>query len=451
MADTYFSIVVWTHNTNMDYFKNMLESIDEQEYREFELYIMDENGPAIETTIKEFFPDIVDKAHYRKLKNKKGGAYAYNIGSHFAEGDHILYVGQHDRLSPNTLTELKAYIEQFSEGEDTIIYTDHDELDELDRMNPHFKSGFNKELLLHTDYIGPFICLSKECYQKLGNLNEKSSNSYIYEYILRANLKKLPIWHIPSLLYHQRQEKRPVTKEERNAASFVQKEKMAIAKSYLEQENVIADFKPNPDFKKWEIVYDSSEFRRYGKDYMFLREENVRLYSYKNVEYLYGFLRQPDVAVVGVKFIGKAFTIDNVGYIYDQDGIAYPAFNGQRFFRDSYEELARIPRDVAMVDAGCCLIDAKVYKMLKGFDTRLSGRDAMLDFCLRAKERGYRTIVVPRCIARYKEKNNESSGDSHEVLYEKHASRFINGDDLYNRNLPMGLVNYVLPGMEEDV
>ena len=59
MAENYFSLVVWTNETDMDNFKDCLESIDEQEYREFELYILD-NNPSnnIEVTIKEFFPDI---------------------------------------------------------------------------------------------------------------------------------------------------------------------------------------------------------------------------------------------------------------------------------------------------------------------------------------------------------------------------------------------------------
>ena len=75
MADTYFSLVIWTNDTDMEHFKDCLESIDEQEYREFELYILDNNpSNAIELTIKEFFPDIVDKVHYRRLKKKSGGA-----------------------------------------------------------------------------------------------------------------------------------------------------------------------------------------------------------------------------------------------------------------------------------------------------------------------------------------------------------------------------------------
>jgi GT2 family glycosyltransferase len=145
------------------------------------------------------------------------------------------------------------------------------------------------------------------------------------------------------------------------------------------------------------------------------------LYTRNKAKKMNAYLNQPDVAVVGARFIDRGLTYDNVGYVFDTDGAWYPAFHGQRIFRDSYENLASMPRDVAMVDAGCCMIDAKVYRLLHGFDTRLSGQDAMFDFCLRARARGFRTIVIPKVIARKKNRVTITSTDSHEILMEKHG------------------------------
>ncbi len=449
MADAYFSLIVWTIDTDMDQFKDMLESIDEQEYREFELYILDNNpSNAIELTIKEFFPDIVDKVHYRRLKKSSGGAYAYNIGGHFAEGSHLVIMGQHDRLSSGTLSAINDRINLLGDTQ-VIIYTDHDELIGLDRMNPCFKSDFNKELFLQTNYIGTFITIPIDMYNRLGGFNEKAVNAYIYEFLLHAVFKKEKIEHIASLLYHIRPKPLPVSQEERAAAGFSCREHLALALSYLRQSGVVCEGRTNPTYVKWHIDYDDSGFHRFGKDYMFLRDSDVRLYTRNNVRKMYAYMCQPDVAVVGMRFIDSRFRVDNIGYIYDTDGFIYPAFHGQRIFRDTYLGLGSMSRDVAMVDAGCCLIDAKVYRMLHGFDTGLSGRDAMLDFCMRARDRGYRTIVLPRCIARHKNKNNESTQQSHEYLLEKQGELLEKGDGFYNANLPMGLENYILPGMEE--
>ena len=449
MADTYFSMIIWTVDTNMDYFKDCLESIDEQEYRNFELYILDNNpSNAIEVTIKEFFPDIVDKVHYRRLKKKSGGAYAYNIGAHFAEGDYLVYLGQHDRLSVNTLNSLNEKISKIESG--AIVYTDNDELIGQDRMNPHFKCDFNKELLLQSNYIGEFISISRDVFRRLGEFNEKAQTAYIYEYLLRAAFKKESIEHIPSLLYHKRTSTNFLTKEQRAEANFYCKEHMALAISYLRQTGVIAEGRIDASLKKWHLDYDESSFRRFSKDYMFIKEENVKLYTRNNAKKMYAYLCQPDVAVVGVRFIDWGFTYDNAGYIFDTDGAWYPAFRGQRVFRDSYEGLANTPRDVSMVDSGCCMIDSKVYRMLRGFDTRLSGQDAMFDFCLRAKARGFRTVVIPKVVARKKNRNTITSSDSHEVIMEKHAEIIKAGDGFYNRNLPIGMENYILPGTQEE-
>ena len=450
MAETYFSLVVWTDETDMNQFKDCLESIDEQEYREFELYILDNNpSNAIEVTIKEFFPDIVDKVHYRRLKKKNGMSYAYNIGAHFAEGDYLVYLGQHDRLSGKTLSSLNEKIDSL-ENKECIIYADHDELIGLDRKNPHFKPDFNKELFLQTDYIGDFICISKSLMRRLGEFNEKAQTSTLYEYVLRAVFKNEPIEHVPSLIYHKRTSNRAMNKEERQAANFYCKEHMALAVSYLRQNGVICEGRIDNSLKKWHLDYDDSTFRRFSGDYMFLRDENVRLYTRNNVKKMYSYLCQPDVAVVGARFIDRGFTIDNIGYIYDTDGAWYPAFHGQSVFRNTYDGIGNMPRDVAVVDCGCCLIDAKVYRMLRGFDTRLTGQDAMFDFCLRARKRGYRIIALPSVIARWKNRELITSTDNHDIIMEKHGEFIEKGDMFYNKNLPIGMENYILPGTQEE-
>lgn len=461
MEGAYFSLIVWTEQTDMDQFKDMLESIDEQEYREFELYILDNNPTnAVEITIKEFFPDIVDKVHYRRLKKKQGGAYAYNIGAHFAEGDQLVYIGQHDRLSYKTLSVLNEKLLELKEADENkafpscIIYTDHDELVGLDRRNPHFKPDFNKELFLQTNYIGEFLCISKSLQKKLGDFQEKAKHAYIYEYILRAAFKNEPILHIPSLLYHKRTKDSPLTKEQRAEANYYCKEHVALAVHYLRQSGVLCEGHVDQSLKKWHIDYDESSFRRFSGDYMFLRDENVRLLTRNNAKKMYAVLNQPDVAVVGVRFLGRGFTYDNSGFIFEENGEYYPAFHGQRIFKDTYEGLGNMSRDVAFVDAGCCMIDAKVYRMLHGFDTRLSGNEAMMDFCIRAKKKGYRTVVLPKCIAINRRRpaidpKEDETVATHDILLEKHGDFIAAGDGFYNKNLPMGIDNYILPGMEE--
>ena len=72
----------------------------------------------------------------------------------------------------------------------------------------------------------------------------------------------------------------------------------------------------------------------------------------------------------------------------------------------------------------------------------------MLDFCMRARAKGYRTIVAPECIAKYKKKEEISSQTSHELLVSTWQDELKSGDPYYNMNLPLGLSNYMLPGVD---
>ena len=452
MQEPFFSLIIWAHDTDVTYFRDCMETLVQQTYQKYEVYVLDEaRTDELAEITAEFFPES-DRAHYRKLKKKNGGAYAYNIGSHFAEGDYQIFVGQHDRLSTNTLEELAKAIESIPDEQGAVIYTDHDELVGLDRMNPHFKGGFNRELFRRTNYIGEFVCIAASVIKEMGSFLEKASYAYMYEYLMKCDSKGVPFIHVSGLLYHKRMPDRVAyDKESRRQKDRCHVEHLAVSKGYLAKSNIICEYEQGVSDMKWDIAYDGSDYRGHQKDYIFVHDPNVRMFTRRNLAKMYGYLKQPDVAVVGVRFLGNLFTVDNIGYVFDEEGIIYPAFHGQKIYHESYEGLATMPRDVSMVDGGYCMIDAKVYRGLHGFDPSLSGRDAMLDFCLRAREKGYRIVVDPSCIARYKNKLVESSEDSHNALMEKQGETIAKGDPYYNKILPLGMTNFVLPGQEEEI
>ena len=97
-----------------------------------------------------------------------------------------------------------------------------------------------------------------------------------------------------------------------------------------------------------------------------------------------------------------------------------------------------------MVDFDYCMLDAKIYRKLGGFDGNLTGRDLMLDYCMRAIERGYRVVVDPAIIIRGGKRDFDSTRESSAYFLEKWQDRLIPEDPFYNRNLPMGLENFRL-------
>ena len=446
-----FAIVVWTRDTNEVFFRDLMESLVAQTYDHWELYVMDEGqSTAVRTITSEFFPED-HRVHYRQLKTNKGKAYAYNIGFHFVfindakegrsdEKQYIVVVNQHDRLSPNALALMAEYA---SKGAD-VIYTDHDELVGVDRMYPHFKPELNRELLLRRNYIGDFFSISVAGARGLGDFQEKLKEAVIYDYLLRAMERGLSFARVPALVHHHRVVTPEDRKQHRKWQEQSRQEHMLAAEASLRRRGLDAAVEAGTDLDVWRVNFAGDDAYVHPRDYMLLRSEGVRLLTRHNVEKMYGLLRQKDVAVVGAKFIKSGFVIDNCGYIFDTEGNIYPAFYRQKLFQSGYEQMDRIPRDVSMVDSAYCMIDAKVYRKLGGFDPKLSGRDVMLDFCLRVRKAGLRVVVNPEVIARNTSKNVESSQESRELMQQRWGDVFAEGDPLYNPNMSMGLANYRL-------
>ena len=437
-----FSILVWTIGTNLDYYREFLSSIVEQDYDNFQLIVLDDNAVSeLETITKEFLPEN-DKVIYRKLKKHNSRAYALNIGLHFATGDYIVLGGQHDTFSPIALSKLAEKIE---EDDSEIIYSDHDELIAGNRMNPHFKSDFNKGLFLQTNYIGEFICFKKSIITKAGKFDEKWQSADIYEYIVRAMEVGFKINHIPVLLFHRRMIEVPSNSSYRKIMEQAYNEHRAVSKEYFRRQGLKVNILSDPGLRYWRTEFDGSDYKLKKKEYIVLRNKSVKVHSPKKaMAKMYGQLKQKDVAVVGCKFMQSTFTVANAGYIYDTNGITYPACYREKSYQDGYDYRQLLSQDVSLVDFGFCLLDENVYRHLHGFNTELTGMDMFLDYCLRVEKAGYRVVYESSVVARDKEPDQVSSEVSNARLIDIWSERLEIGDSYYNENLPMGMDNYSL-------
>ncbi len=448
MDTTTFSFLVWAKDTNEYFFRDLMESIVAQRYFQWELYVMDETGASnVERIVEEFFPGDA-RVHHRRIKNDRGQGYAYNVGLHFILQEakrirgkgYIMFMNQHDRLSASTLEFLADAID---EGGD-VIYTDEDCLVNGDRMYPQFKPCLNVELLRHRNYIGDFFAISYDAVRTVGQIQEKLHFSWAYDYLLRALEADLSFVRVPQLLYHRRLIPLANKSLERRLLKADKAEHMVALQAHLSRIGLEASVEPGSDPTSWNVIYDGRGAITHQKEYLLLRNKGAKPVGRHSIERMYGYIKQKDVAVVGGCFYKSAFMVENCGYIFDDIGVSYPAFYEHKTYQGSYMNLASIPRDVSAVDAGYCMIDAKVYRKLGGFTKGLSGRDVMLDFCLRAREAGFRTVVVPQVSVFRPSPQPESTQSSSQLLLNKWEGTFIQGDPYYSPNLPLSLNNYKL-------
>ncbi|MBO6214489.1 MAG: glycosyltransferase [Lachnospiraceae bacterium] len=437
------SVIIWTYGTSHVFFKECMDSLAAQNYGSYEILIMDENeDDGIAVMLREFIAQD-KRIRYRKLGHGTGMAYALNTGIHHSKGDLIFIMGQHDRLDERMLTLLaEAYN---ADPMCDVIYTDHDELQGLNRTNPHFKPDFSPELLRHINYIGDFVALRRESIKSLGTFRETLTAAGVYEFLLRTVEKKAVTLHIPKLLYHLRITSNGVGSSEiKKAEKKAYREYMTVAEAHIRRMGLTANVEADKKLRFWKIDYDGSDYRNHHKEYILIREDGVKVISHDAAARMFGILRQPDVGIVGGKVLKRGFRIDNCGYIFDRGGIAYPACHNLGSNAEGYDYRCVIPREVSMVDPGYCMIDARFYRRAGGFDPALTGRDLMLDLCMKARRAGLRVIYDPFTLVKRGDTGEVSSKDSNELLMRRWGDVIDEGDPYYNKNLPTGLENYFL-------
>lgn len=197
------SIIVPLFNTPEKYFKEMVESIKNQTYSNWELCLAD-GSPSELDYIKAIIGDLGEKVKYRFLNENKGISGNSNEALKLATGDYIALLDHDDIIPKFALFEIVKAINKNPEAD--FIYTDDDKIleDKDKRISPHFKQDYAIDTLRSYNYICHFSIIKKELMDKLEGFNGEYDGSQDYDLILRAVENANQIVHIPKILYHWR-------------------------------------------------------------------------------------------------------------------------------------------------------------------------------------------------------------------------------------------------------
>lgn len=200
-----FSIVIPLFNTRPKFLKEMIDSIRNQTYPNWELCLADgtgEKSPLI-PILKEYAAKD-SRIRYEVLKENKGISENTNAAIRMAKGDFIVLADHDDIVPANALYECAKAL-----NEDTsidVIYSDEDKVDMNGKkyFEPHFKSDFNIDLLCSMNYICHLFVVKKELMEQVGMLRSEFDGAQDHDFILRCCEKAKNIHHIPKILYHWR-------------------------------------------------------------------------------------------------------------------------------------------------------------------------------------------------------------------------------------------------------
>lgn len=197
------SIVVPMYNTPEKYFKELLESIENQTYENWELCLAD-GSPEKAEYISKLIEPLGGKVKYKFLNENKGISGNSNEALKLVTGDYIALLDHDDILPIFALYEIVKTINENPKVD--FIYTDEDKIleEKGKRISPHFKQDFAIDTLRSYNYICHFSILKKELMDKLKGFNSEFDGSQDYDLILRATENAKCIVHIPKILYHWR-------------------------------------------------------------------------------------------------------------------------------------------------------------------------------------------------------------------------------------------------------
>ena len=195
------SVVVPMYNTDEKFFQDLIESLNNQTYANWELCLAD-GSPKKNENLEKYY-EKNKKIKYNFLGKNEGISENTNEAIKMATGDYVGFLDHDDILSEEALFQVIKVINQDLKTD--FIYTDEDKIDEnYERFEPYFKPDYSPETLECNNYITHFVVVKKEIIEKIGKLNSEFNGAQDFDFVLRATKVANKIKHISKVLYHWR-------------------------------------------------------------------------------------------------------------------------------------------------------------------------------------------------------------------------------------------------------
>ena len=200
------SIITPVYNTKKTYLSEMIESVLDQNYANWELCIADDASSSTETleVLKSFeTQDDRIKIVYRETNGHI--SEASNSALALATGEYVAFLDHDDLLAPDALYSMVKRLNKKPNLK--LIYSDEDKIDaENNRYEPHFKSGWNPDMFFSQNYLSHLTMIEKKIVDKAGGFRTGYEGSQDYDLFLRClqHIDNTEIGHIEKILYHWR-------------------------------------------------------------------------------------------------------------------------------------------------------------------------------------------------------------------------------------------------------
>ncbi len=201
------SIVVPLYRTPEKFLREMIASVQQQTYSNWELVLSDGSG---EDTPLNGLLDEYEKKDERIIAVRCGRQLRIAENTNEAikriSGEYLIFGDHDDLFAPDALYECVRVLNEKPETE--LIYSDEDKTDAGGKrfFEPHFKPDFSPDLLCSMNYFCHLVLVSRSLRERVGFLDPEFDGAQDYDYVLRCTEQagEEQIVHIPKILYHWR-------------------------------------------------------------------------------------------------------------------------------------------------------------------------------------------------------------------------------------------------------
>ncbi len=491
------SILIPLYKTPINYFAELINTITEQTYSNWELCLAD--GTGVKSDVTDYCMDLLSKdsrIKYKLLENNGGISDNTNEALAMAEGEFVMLVDHDDLLEINALFECVKAINGDSEIDS--IYTDEDKIDMSGkkRFAPHFKPDFNIEYLRCNNYICHLFVTRRDIAMNIGGFNKKYDGAQDFEFILRCTEQSKKVYHIAKLLYHWRcHENSTAAVPESKLYAYdsgvraiedhysrynikaevsmmdncfgYYKTKRNISDKATVSVIVLCNNSTDKDIEEKKDALISTKIENIyvvkgnavekvnqlideiDSEYVILIDEGIEINDNFDIDKLIEYAMDENVSFVTPKIYSADKKLIQGPMILGMNGFYDYSFRETSLNDKGYFFRAVMPQNVTIVDYRCVMMKKKTIDNIGKLSEDMDIMTAIFDLCLRGEEKGLHAVYNPNMQVLYNGNNPFCKSDDYykSKFIEKWRSRIEQGDSYFNTNLSLTDTDYVIRTM----
>jgi glycosyltransferase involved in cell wall biosynthesis len=472
------SVIVPTYRTPERFLVEMIESVRNQTYQNWELCIADgsEGDRSVLRILKKYHrrdPRIRYQINERNL----GISGNTNEALKMAAGDFIALLDHDDVLAPDALYEAAQAVRKTPEAD--LIYSDEDKFSEdvRDRFEPAFKPDFDWEYFRANNYICHLCVIRSSLLREVGDFRDEYNGAQDFDLFLRCAEKARAIVHIPKVLYHWRCHQGSTAANPESKPYAVAAGKNAVlahlkrigrdgvkitdvpgtvyyyreiyqisgtpavdivipADPYGEEESrrTEADVRAHSSYTNFRILRALPESPEDTADYVIFLDGSARILTENWIELLLGHCQREEVGAAGGKSFFRDYRIDQAGMAVGVGGPAGRILSGQPAQTLGPNCRAVLQQRKSALSGVCMMVKKSELIRAGGVKEELRRAFWDLDLCLGIGENGKFLVYDPNVMITRKRQEEEDFSEESAAFIKRWANVLGKPDPFYSPN-----------------